>query len=137
MTTTSTSTDTETPETKVMSRLLKIVLTTLIVVVGCLGIALVLVVLNETSTQRNANSATRINEELQAELRCLRQPTYELDKAMAELQTITAQGLASLADSQDSVDISDYAPALLSQVDVVNEALERREQSLVDCRKDD
>jgi cell division protein FtsL len=115
-----------------MSRLTKIVLAVLIVVVCAMAIALVLVVINETATQRNADKATNEAEELRAELRCLRQPQLEYDKAESQLNILIGDGLADISEGvQVSAMLGEELRAATAEVE---RTLIAREEAIVACR---
>lgn len=100
------------------------------IVVICVAISLVLVVLNERATQNNADFQAAQNEALQQELRCLRPPALEYDKQMSELQISIARALIALSEGRE---IESLAPELSEETIQVEQALQAREMSLVEC----
>ena len=114
---------------EVLGRTTKIVMMAMTIVMVCVALSLVVVVLNERSTQRNADHQTDLNRELSSELRCLRQPQFEADKNNAEINVVLARALAALAQGQDDTleslvpELSEEANQLESSLRIWNEAI--------------
>jgi hypothetical protein len=92
-------------------------------------------VLNERSTQINADRQERINEELRTELECLRVPAFESDAAEAQLSIITARGLAAVALGDREV-LDALSADLQAGANKLEEKLAARGESLNTCTPD-
>lgn len=110
----------------------RIVMAAMAIVLVCVAIVCVFLVLNETSTQRNADRDSEQNEALQAELRCRAEPSLQYDVEFSKLQIAIGQGLQAV--------IADDRTALLAAGDTigeqtprVQEALQARRDSLTTC----
>ena len=112
---------------------MRIAFTAMAIVLLCVSVAAVLVTINETSTQRNADSATREAEDLRAELQCRAVPALAYDREASKLDAMIADGLAAIALGEFN-DPAGFADSLTSQVAVVEAALDAREKSLEDCK---
>jgi hypothetical protein len=102
----------------------------------CIAIVAVVVVLNERSTQVNADSQARVNEQLQIELQCLRMPAFNADEADAELNINIARGLAAYALG-DTATLEELAVDLDGGADDLEAALAARKRSLETCKTND
>lgn len=98
----------------------------------CVVITLVIVALNERSTQSNADIMTAQNQQLQDELQCLRPPALAFDRQIAELQIAIARGLAAVADG-DTAALQTLGPELREESSQVETALQNKEESLTTC----
>lgn len=101
-------------------------------VIALLVITMVLIAINETSTQRNADVLTRANESLQLELRCRAEPQLRYDKADAALSILIADTLANLSQLSGP-ELEERRQRVLLAVDEVRAALQARDESLETC----
>lgn len=105
------------------------------VVIALLVITMVLIAINETSTQHNADLLTKANDALQTELRCRAVPQLHYDQADANLSILIADALAN-ASTLTPEDIEQRRTTILAAIDEVRQALEDREKSLTACAQD-
>lgn len=119
---------------EILGRTTKIVMLAMAIVLVCMSVVSVLIVLNERSTQQNANDLAEQNEDLQIELRCLRVPAFNADRAEAELDMITARGLAAVGVG-DQGTLEQLSRDLIEAADNLESAFDLREESLTRCRE--
>lgn len=105
------------------------------VVIALLVISMILVTINESATQRNADRQSRANESLQSELRCRAKPQLAYDKADAALSILIADTLANLGQLTPP-EIEERRVAIVDAIDTVTTALEDRDMSLTACVAD-
>lgn len=124
----------ENPPVAIMSHTLRIVMLAMAIVMIATVAVMVVIVMNERSTQLNADRQSQQNQQLQDELQCLRSPSFEADKAEAELSIVIARGLAALAEGDGAVLVG-LGPALTERADVLEKKIDLREESLTRCRQ--
>jgi hypothetical protein len=117
---------------EVLSNTTRIVMWAMAIVMVCISVVAVIIVLNERSTQLNADRQEEQNEILAKELSCLRDPAFESDKADSELAIITARGLAAVAIGDDEV-LASLSQDLLASADQLEQKLDARELSITAC----
>jgi cell division protein FtsL len=102
------------------------------VVLVCVGVAIVLIAGEASSTQANADAQRKANDDLRQELQCRAVPTLAFDKEQAKLDALIAEGLAEVAAGAFD-DPLKFAKDIQAQVAKVNATLQAREASLTEC----
>jgi hypothetical protein len=102
------------------------------VVIGCLVATMVLIAVNETNTQRNADRQSADNQELRAELRCRAAPQLRYDQADAILSALIAETIADLGQLTPE-EIEQRRIAVRQAITNVRAALDDRDEALIAC----
>lgn len=104
------------------------------IVMVCVAISLFIVVLNERSTQLNADAQVARNTELTRELRCIRDVQFQAEKNEGEINIVLARALAALAQDHDEF-LLQLVPELEEEADQLEHALETWSEALITCER--
>ena len=124
----------ETEPVTILGNTTRIVMLAMAIVMLAMAVVTVFVVMNERSTQLNADRESAQNEQLQTELQCLREPAFEADRAEARITSAIARGLAAVA-SGDEVALVDLRDQLITLAEDLEAKFDLREESLTRCTK--
>ena len=118
---------------EVLNRTTRIVMWAMAIVMVCISLVMVIIVLNERSTQRNADVQTLRNEELTQELRCLRAPNFDVDKNNSEINIVLARALAALGQGDDEK-LFTLVPELTEEADQLEGAIQALSNAITSCQ---
>ena len=118
------------------TRALRIAFMAMAVVLVCISIISVLIAIEASRTQVNADEQRRANEELRQELQCRAAPVLVYDRESSKLDAMIAEGLANIASGEFN-DPDAFAEEIRTQVTTVNESLDKREAAITVCSSTD
>lgn len=130
-----TQTDDFEPASQWPSKAMRIAFLAMAVVLVCISIISVLIAVEATRTQANADEQRQANEELRRELQCRAVPVLTFDRESSKLSALIAEGLAGVATGEFN-DGDAFAEELRTQVNIVNKSLDARESAITDCSLD-